>query len=294
MSLLENTNELFFKFQHFLLFLAVSLFHRKSPDHLLSDYGVRMCLVYLFVYSALKRKVCVYIILEIVLGSVRKHLEPSSNLFLGGGMFPLLLPILVLNWYLTTPNLALLNNKHVLSHSVCGSGIWVWLSWGHLAQGHSQGCSQFISQGLCHLKTWWWKSLLAIQAHAHGYWQASGLPWLLASLPCGASCHGGSTGSSQNGRWFPSEQMRASSPTQKPTPFCNLTLKVTSHHIYHTWRSKSLDTATLKGRELHPRTWILGGRAYGGDFRDCLPHFLGQRTISNMQSGAGLQTQEGL
>lgn len=152
MSLLENTNELFFKFQHFLLFLAVSLFHRKSPDHLLSDYGVRTCLVYLFVYSALKRKVCVYIILEIVLGSIRKHLEPSSNLFLGGGMFPLLLPILVLNWYLTTPNLAPLNNKHVLSHSVFGSGIWVWLSWGHLAQGHSQGCSQFISQGLCHLK----------------------------------------------------------------------------------------------------------------------------------------------
>lgn len=194
MSLLENTNELFFKFQHFLLFLAVSLFHRKSPDHLLSDYGVRTCLVYLFVYSALKRKVCVYIILEIVLGSIRKHLEPSSNLFLGGGMFPLLLPVLVLNWYLTTPNLAPLNNKHVLSHSVFGSGIWVWLSWGHLAQGHSQGCSQFISQGLCHLKTWWRKSLLAIQAHAHGYWQASGLPWLLASLPCGAPCHGGSTG----------------------------------------------------------------------------------------------------
>lgn len=178
-----------------------------------------MCLVYLFVYSALKRKVCVYIILEIVLGSIRKHLEPSSNLFLGGGMFPLLLPILALNWYLTTPNLAPLNNKHVLSHSVCGSGIWVWLSWGHLAQGHSQGCSQFITKASVI-----WKpdgervclqsKLMHTAIGRHQVFPGCWLPFPVELLAMGAP-----QGSSQNGRWFPFEQMRAGSPTQTPTPF---------------------------------------------------------------------------
>lgn len=36
----------------------------------------------------------------------RKHSEPSSNLFLEGGMFTLSLPILILNYCLTTPHLA--------------------------------------------------------------------------------------------------------------------------------------------------------------------------------------------
>lgn len=145
----------------------------------------------------------------------------------------------------------------------CESGIWMWLSWEHLAHNVSQGCSHCISQGHCHLKIWWWKNVLAIQVHARSYRQASGLHWMLArdttrSLPCEVHRE------AYKMRWFPWEQMRQGRPNEKPKASCNLTSKVTSHNLYHTCRSKSLGPATLKGRELHSRTWKLGGREYWG------------------------------
>lgn len=45
-----------------------------------------------------------------------------------------------------------LNNKHLIPHSFCRSGIWEWLMWVVLAQGLSWGCRQAVSQDHSHLK----------------------------------------------------------------------------------------------------------------------------------------------
>ena len=46
------------------------------------------------------------------------------------------------------------NNKPLLSHSFCGSGIWKGLRWVLLAQGCSLGDSQDVNWGSCHTELW--------------------------------------------------------------------------------------------------------------------------------------------
>lgn len=48
----------------------------------------------------------------------------------------------------------LINNKHLLRHSVCGSGTQAQRSWVVLAQGLSSSGSQDTSWGCSHLKAW--------------------------------------------------------------------------------------------------------------------------------------------
>ena len=118
---------------------------------------------------------------------------------------------------------------------------------------------------------WWKEDWLVNQAHAHGCWQG-----IRSSLAAGQKhqllAARAPQGSSQNGRWFPSEQMR-SSPTWNPKPFRNLTLKVTSHHCCHTCGSKSLSPAILRGGN---NTQDMRTRRQGhwGHLRSYLPHFI--------------------
>jgi len=52
------------------------------------------------------------------------------------------------------PNCVPHNNKPLLSHSFCGSGIWKALRWVLLAQGCSLGDSQGVDWGSCHMEPW--------------------------------------------------------------------------------------------------------------------------------------------
>ena len=138
----------------------------------------------------------------------------------------------------------------------------------------------------------WWKNWLVNQAHAHGCWQA-----IRSSLAAGQKhqflAARATQGSSQNGRWFPSEDM-SSSPTWNPKPFHSVTLKVTSRHFCHTYGSKSLCPAMLRGGN---DTQAMRTRRQGHwcHFRSSLPHLtLSQLVNPVMRSReTGLQSREG-
>ena len=138
----------------------------------------------------------------------------------------------------------------------------------------------------------WWKDWLVNQARAHGCWQG-----IRSSLAAGQKhqllAAQAPQGSSQNGRWFPSEQM-SSSPTWNPKSFRNLTLKMTSHHFCHTCGSKLLRPAILRGGN-NTQDMSTRRQDHWGHLRSYLPHFILSQLLDPVMCSqeAGLKSQGG-
>lgn len=97
--------------------------------------------------------------------------------------------------YLATYN----NNKYVLSHNFCSSGIREHPSWLVLAPSLSWSCSEDVCQGRSHLKAWMELKGLLLRwlIHMFANWR-----WLLAG---GLSSFTGLLWSSWHSNWLPPE-----------------------------------------------------------------------------------------
>lgn len=83
-----------------------------------------------------------------------------------------------------TVNLVALNNKHLLSHILCGSWTWEQISCVVLAPGALGGCCQDVDKSCRHPKAWVGLGDLRLRRLVTQWWEkASAPPWLWVGCP---------------------------------------------------------------------------------------------------------------
>lgn len=176
-------------------------------------------------------------------------------------MYTLLLPVFILNCCLTNyPKFSHWNNKQVPPHSFCDQESACGLA-GRISlritqkAGVSVSARASVITKLDREK----EDLLANHATHMAAGRCQVFTGLLARNTSSLSTWA-TQGTSQKS-WFPSEQMRGQLNTEAKA-LLQPTLKVTSHHSCHTWRSKSPGPHSKGGNNIKDR--VPGGRGHWG------------------------------